>query len=122
MLVVIAVIGIIAAIAVPHISSISQTSHEAKNKRNAQEIVKIVNAASVAGHDFLLDTSATNNHNSDQWVYLIIDKVVRGKVIDDPSSIFVGSYFGLPGLEDHQKEGARKYLKVHAGMLVYEES
>lgn len=109
MLVVIAVIGILAAIAVPNIGKINGAAEESKNRRNAQQLSSVCNAAQAAGHDFVgaNDLAAT------------VTAIIGGATINDSTSPFNGSYFGVPNLTGQEVTDAKQYLKISDGMLVY---
>jgi len=106
MLVVIAVIGIIAAIAVPNIGRINDSAKDATYRRNAQNLASIFASAQAAGHDF------SNGGKLNQKA--IIEAMIAGATINDASSPFNGTYFGVPGLNSAQAtnttDGAAKYL------------
>ena len=108
MLVVIAVIGILAAIAVPNIGKINGAAEESKNRRNAQQLSSVCNAAQAAGHDFVGADLATT-----------VTAIIAGATINDSTSPFNGSYFGVPNLTGQEITDAEQYLKISDGMLVY---
>ncbi len=113
LLVTITIIAFIATISVPSIGSINGAAQLAKNQRNAQHAASIVNAARVAGHDFV----ATAAHPTSQhWV---LRNLTIGATITDPGNIFADTYFGLPGLNDDEIYGAQGFLRVVSGDLHY---
>ena len=111
MLVVIAVIGILAAIAVPNIGKINGAAEESKNRRNAQQLSSVCNAAQAAGHDFVTPGNVVKT----------VDDIIEGATINDSTSPFNGSYFGVPNLTSQEVIDARQYLKLSedGSMLVY---
>lgn len=112
MLVVIAVIGILAAIAVPNIGKINDAAEESKNRRNAQQLSSVCNAAQAAGLDFIAEGDD---------VAAVCGKVAIGDTVDDVTSPFFGSFFGVPNLAGQELTDAQKYLELSEdeSMLVY---
>ncbi|MAS93025.1 MAG: hypothetical protein CMO55_07485 [Verrucomicrobiales bacterium] len=105
MLVVIAVIGIIAAIAVPNISKINDSAKDAAARRNAQNIASVYASANAAGHSFGTDVDG------------IIAAIRTGHEIDDETSPFDETFFGVPGLPTDTAT-----LTAIKGYLVYEDN
>jgi prepilin-type N-terminal cleavage/methylation domain-containing protein len=120
MLVVIAVIGIIAAIAVPSVGRVNDAAVDATARRNAQNLASVFSAAQAAGLDFAasVDTSRAT----------AIENTIAGGTVNDLSSPFHGTFFGLPGLEVEtavsETYGAAKYLAFNetTRMLIYTEN
>jgi prepilin-type N-terminal cleavage/methylation domain-containing protein len=102
MLVVIAVIGIIAAIAVPSIGRINDSAKQATDRRNAQNIASVFSSGQAAGLDFIPAT--------DPDVAGVVEEVIAGDSVNDATSPFNGTFFGLPGLNADTAEGAEAYL------------
>jgi len=103
MLVVIAVIGILAAIAVPNIGKINDAASASKDRRNAQQLVSVCNAAAAAGLDFVGDSTD---------VSAVVDLIIAGDTVKDGSSPFNGNYFGVPNINDDDRDDALEYLEI----------
>jgi len=112
MLVVIAVIGVLAAIAVPNIGRINDAANESKDRRNAQQLASVANAAQAAGYDFVAEDGPGAAD--------VVSAIVTGTTIDDPTSPFDETYFGVPNMSAQEQEDALLFLGIENGMLVYD--
>ena len=113
LLTVITIITVIASISLPSIGSINDAAHLAKNQRNAQYATSIVNAARIAGHDFVANAAHPNSQHS------ILHAVTAGATITDPGNVFEDTFFGVPDLSEEDIVGAESYLEVVSGELRY---
>lgn len=107
LLVVVAIIAIIAAIAIPAIGNTNNAASEAKDKRNAQSLASLCMAAQTAGVDFFAAGDLDQT----------IQNCVTGGTVTDGA--FAGEFFGVPGLGADEMAGAKVYLELNNGMLIY---
>nr|AHZ46163.1 hypothetical protein 5d5 [uncultured bacterium 12-5D] len=108
LIIVVAIIAVIAAIVIPMIGDSTGAAEIAKNKRNAQTLASVFTSADAAGVSF-----ADSGGDLDQT---ILNTITGGTVTE---GIFAGEFFGLPGLEQKEIDGAKDYLEVSGTALVY---
>lgn len=107
MLTVIAILGIMTSIAVLGYGGVHESAVNEKDKRNAQNIANMAAVASAAGASF-----AEANDKSAS-----VENLREGR---SPSSgAFRGRLFQLPSMNDHEVEGALRYLRLKGKELVY---
>ncbi len=100
-----------------HLVSIGITLPEGSvDRRNAMSLASVCASAQAAGWDFV----AEGGGDLDRTLY----DLVRGHTINDPSSPFHKTYFGVPNLSARELRRAKRYLgfdKVSGTMLIYQE-
>ena len=83
-------------------------------RRVAQNLSAICNATAAAGYDFVPEGKGK--------VEPVARAIIRGTTIEDAGSPFDGTYFGTPHIEQEDLKEALRFLRIEAGMLLYDES
>jgi prepilin-type N-terminal cleavage/methylation domain-containing protein len=108
LIVCIALLGIFTAMAIVHVAIKHQeTVNEMRFRRNAQELASVCATAQAAGLNF----ATTSNLD------LTIRNIVRGG--SPRSGLFKDRNFGLPGLQEEDIQGTKKYLTLANSELYF---
>ena len=94
----------------PNIAPEYQNPQNTATNAMAQSVVRISGSAQAAGWDFV--------EKGQGDVRRVVELIVQGHQIDDPSSPFNGSVFRLPGLSIAQQEAVAERLEIQHGKLV----
>ncbi len=106
MLSVLAILGVLTALVVPNLSVMNRT-RDVQDQRNAKTLISVVVGAEVAGVSLVVDGDLNAT----------VNRIVQGAA--PTSGAFKDRVFKVTGMNADAVEGAKRYLQVEAGRLVF---